>query len=68
MHKKFKYENKDGKYMFITKQEAHNAYLKGKHIKVGYQDKYSGAFYSVEYFEGELPAGATMEENFKYAL
>lgn len=68
LHKEFRYENSDGRYMFVTKQEAYDAYMKGKHIKIGCQDKYSGAFYAVEQFENELPTGVTMEEKLKHAL
>ena len=68
LHKEFRYENSDGRYMFVTKQEAYDAYMKGKNIKIGCQDKYSGAFYTVEQFENELPTGVTKEEEFKHAL
>lgn len=68
LHKEFRYENTDGIYMFVTKREAYSAYLKGKHIKIGYQNEGSGAFYTVEQFENELPTDATMEDKFKHAL
>lgn len=68
LHKKFRYTNSSEIYVFITKQEAYDAYVNGKTITIGYQDKEGGAFYIIKQFENELPMSATQKEKFEYAV
>lgn len=68
LHTKILYKNADGTFLFVTKKEALQYYLKNEFVMIGCQTKDGGCGYSVKQFEDELPADATKEEKFKHAI